>query len=568
MNTYAPDTDKKNDLSLANAVLQKQNNEKSISPFEDNRSLAIVQQKLQKTMANHYVQEQITVSNQNFAEQPAILQPESKTIQSLSNKAPIQLFSVEEAPENQKIYSRSENMITGMESPNHEFYVRGEDAFPIMNGYIKQSPLELYQSNTIMLFNTKMYEVGLRYSTQRRPDEARKEQISRKEVKSKFFESDKKENLQKMYEEKILPQIKEYRDMIFTSARQGIDLQGLNPSTIKPITNYLFDLTSSLNLFKKVINTELANKGDFNEDTEALSQVSLSLIQSVEEPLYQNNLIKQQLIQSKQSLLEVWFDEMDREEVNVVGKILFRILDSLSDLIGIFPDEGVNMIPFHKYNFNREMLQKLYSRDNIALYRACDVQASTLLGNKITPENTEQLKNYNAGAEQAFHYATKIWKSGNDWVSLEHFAASERERIISGTENAKFKNLDHTWQFIMQGSIDSQDEGLSDEDKYFEVYTKIRYYLKGLTEHERGSFDTSIRERMDRDEALRFIQLGESGQLSNVFGWYAFYGRVSDQEKEKTLIGALEQIDIARQAGIDPLVHSKGSWDSLMELMR
>jgi hypothetical protein len=225
------------------------------------------------------------------------------------------------------------------------------------------------------------------------------------------------------------------------------------------------------------------------------------------------------------------------------------------------------MMPFHQYNFNLEIIQNLFSPDNLVLFRACDVQASTLLGNKLTPQNAHQLKNYNAGQESAFHYATKILASGSDWVTLEHFAASVREREISGIGRSKFKNLDHTWQFIMQGQgSDTAMDAVSREDKYFEIYTKIRYYLKGITQHETGAFDTARRDRTTdstKKEHQWYVQLGDSSQLANIMGWRAFYKKIASEGEENELINFLERMDLPRTDDMDPVVHSKQSWDHL-----
>ena len=483
----------------------------------------------------------------------------------------IQRYEVKQAPEDHKIYSRSGNgnMITGMGSPNHDFFVAHNEAFPVMNELIKDSPLELFARSRKTLFANSMFQVGLRYKTSRLTDEARKEQIRQKSVKKKFFEPEEKGNLQLQYEKHVLPNIKLYRENIAHETLEKINRLGIDPSTIKAIRTRLYDLMGSLNLFKKVFTAELANRGEFDQESEELAGVSLGLIQTVEGPLYKTDLTRTDLAQARQTLLETWFDEEDRDNPNLISKIVYAIRDNLEALIAAFPeDRPVNMFLFQKYNFNLEIIQKLYDRDNLVLYRACDVQASTLLGNKVTEENAQQLKNYSAGGG-AFHYATKILGSGADWVTLEHFAASELERKISGTERAKFKNLDHTWQFIMQGVQPSVKKGISNEDKYFEIYTKIRYYLKGLVQHQQGEFDTARRDRLERPEVERFVQLSESSQLSNVMGWRAFYDRISDENEEQRLIDVLSRIEgIALIEKKDPLVFAKESWDDLMALMK
>ncbi|WP_264537885.1 DUF4157 domain-containing protein [Flavobacterium sp. N1736] len=481
---------------------------------------------------------------------------------------PIQRYSIKKAPENNKIYSQSDNkvMLTGMGSPNHDFFVEHSQAFPIMNNMIKNSPLEIFPRTTEKLFDKNMLKAGLRYKTDRLVDEGRKEKIKRKDVKEDFFESKKTENVQKEYELHVLPHIKAYRELILNSAKHKIENIGLSKGVVSAIRGSLYELITSLNLFKKVFNGEIANKGEFDEDSKNLAHVGLELIRTVENPLYETDLTKAKLIAAKQTLLETWFDEEDRDNPNLLSQIVYSIRDNLSALISVFPNQPVDMMPFHQYNFNLEIIQNLFSPDNLVLFRACDVQASTLLGNKLTHENKDQLKNYNAGQEGAFHYATKILGAGSDWVTLEHFAASVKEREISGIGRSKFKNLDHTWQFIMQGQSHSTTPGVSNEDKYFEIYTKVRYYLKGITKHETGAFDTARRDRISdptKAESDWYVQLGDSSQLSNIMGWRAFYKKIATEGEENELINFLERMDLPRTEGMDPLVHSKLSWDHL-----
>ncbi|CAD0009123.1 eCIS core domain-containing protein [Flavobacterium salmonis] len=484
------------------------------------------------------------------------------------NHLPIQRYSIKKAPENNRIYSQSNNgnMLTGMGSPNHDFYVEHTQAFPVMNTMIENSPLEIFGRAKEKLFGKNMLKAGLRYKTNRLVDEGRKEQIKRKDIKEDFFESKKTENVQLQYEHNVLPHIKAYRQLILNSAKHKIENIGLSKPVVSAIIGSLYELITSLNLFKKVFNSEIANKGDFYEDSKNLAHVGLELIRTVDHPLYETNLTKAKLITAKQTLLETWFDEEDRDNPNLINQIVYSIRDNLSTLISVFPNQPVDMMPFHQYNFNLEIIQNLFSPDNLVLFRACDVQASTLLGNKLTSQNAHQLKNYNAGQEGAFHYATKILQSGTDWVTLEHFAASVREREISGIGGSKFKNLDHTWQFIMQGQSQSTTPGISNEDKYFEIYTKIRYYLKGITQHETGTFDTARRDRVTdptRKEHEWYVQLGDSSQLANIMGWRAFYKKIASEGEENELINFLERMDLPRSDGMDPLVHSKQSWDHL-----
>lgn len=481
----------------------------------------------------------------------------------------IQRYQVEEAPENRQIYARSDNknMITGMGTPNHDFFVAHTEAFPVMNNVIKDSPLELISRGQKQLFKQTMYQVGLRYKTSRLKDEARKEQIKQKTVKEKFFESEDRSNLQLEYQKKILPNIKLYRENILKETIANIDQLGLNKSVVKAIRSNLYELMTSLNLFKKVFNAELANKGEFDEGSAELASVGLGLIRTVEEPLYRTDLTRQDLKAARQSLLETWFDEDDRDNPNLISKIVYGIRDNLEALIKAFPrGQRVNMMLFQKYNFNLEIIQQLYDKDNLVLYRACDVQASTLLGNKITKENAQLLKVYNANVDRYFHYVTKILESGGDWVTLEHFAADPRDKLISGTEEAKFKNLDHTWQYIMQGSHPSTVEGVSNEDKYFEIYTKIRYYLKGVEQHQAGGFDTS--KRPTEEQPQKRVQLGEFSHLANVMGWRAFYEKIADKKKEYQLMDGLNKIEETLYQGLDPLVHAKQAWDDLMALLK
>lgn len=492
-----------------------------------------------------------------------------------SKHAPIvQRFQVREAPEDDKIYSQSDNgnMVTGMETPNHDFYVRHGDAFPVMNDCIKDSPLELFPRNKRKLFGQNMYSVGARYKTHRLVDEGRKEKIKQGTVKEDFFESNNRVNLQLEYEQKVLPYIKEFRETIADQAKLDLDSMGLAPNVVKSIRMWLYELVGNINLFKNVLTAELANSGEFDEDAEGMAAAGLLVVEQVEDVLYKPDLTQQDLQEAKHNLLCTWFDEDNRDSPNLISKVLYRILDGLSELIERFPDDQpIDMMPFHRYNFNTELIQKLYSPDNLVLFRACDVHASTLLGNKITPENQHQLKGYSAGqnGHGELHFVTKILTSGSDWITFEHFAASEREHEVSGVgfQGRGFKNLDHTWQFLMQGVQPSTQQDISDEDKYFETYTKIRYYLKGLVAHQTGSFNDSIRDRSQRENYSRFVMLSGTGQLANVFSWRAFYRRVVEDGEEKELEKVLTAMDYQMLEGNDPLVHAKESWDQLVRLV-
>lgn len=488
---------------------------------------------------------------------------------SLGNALTVQRYQVRKAPEDGRIYSQSDNgvLATGMGTPNHELYSTSYDSVNVINKNIKASPLEVYVLGNKALFGQEMFSLGLRYKSKRLVDEGRKEKIRRKEIKGDFIESSKKGNLQKQYETRVLPYIQLFRETVVGRALDEIEEMGLEKSEAKVVRNYLYEVVQAVNLFKKVVNAELANTGKFDKGTARLSEVYLRLIETVEDPLYRVDLTRDDLKAAKQQLLELWFDDIDRENPNLVNQVSLRILDELNHLIRVFPkDRALNMMPFHRTNFNVELISHLYSTDNLALYRACDVQASTLLGNKLTPENVHRLKIYSAGVDTHFHYATKIVETGNDWVTLEHFALSEREREVSGLEGAAAKNLDHTWQYIMQGSTPSTKDTISDQDQYFEHYTKIRYYLKGLRAHQSGVFDPERRQRAYGPNDKSNFNLSGMSHLSNVIGWKAFQDRVSNPEEENKLRNEMNHMDLYNYPGMDPLVHSKLTWDHIMGL--
>jgi len=119
----------------------------------------------------------------------------------------------------------------------------------------------------------------------------------------------------------------------------------------------------------------------------------------------------------------------------------------------------------------------------------------------------------------------------------------------------------------MQGTAQSSKQEVSKEDKYFEIYTKIRYYLKGLKEHEKGKFDTSRRPRTSEGKKEQYIQGGINSQFANVLSWKAFYGKVLQDEEEENLMDKTLGNDFL-SLEMDPLVHAKESWDQLMELQK
>ncbi|MDB5769016.1 MAG: hypothetical protein JWQ61_3830 [Collimonas fungivorans] len=382
-----------------------------------------------------------------------------------------QLYRIEREPVTTQVYSVSDDnsMVTGMATPNHEFYVNNATRIGAMNNAISASPLLFYSAGTASLFGRDYFRVGLSFDTAR-------------------LRGSHQDDLQAQYRNQVLPEIRAFREGRRAGKTAEIDAAAvMSEGRIKPtlINPALAASVRKLELFKKLILSQLALASYRDGETAAIGDAG-RIVTTLESALYSADITRG-AVAARLEELAPYFREEDNPArfplTPILRATLLELRAAVAMLAAALPEDlPVDLMSFHNANFQARQVEAVDGPDNVLLYRACDVAASTLLGNKITEQNAQRLKTYVGGAT-AFHYATKILQSGGDWVTLEGFAASDRERGIIGIEDDdSAKNIDDTWQYIMYGAL-AGDGGtpLSDEDRYFALYTKLRYYLKGIT---------------------------------------------------------------------------------------
>jgi hypothetical protein len=457
-----------------------------------------------------------------------------------------QLYRIEREPVTQQVYSVSNDnsMVTGMTTPNHEFYVERAPQIGAMNNAISASPLQFYSAGTASLFGRDYYRVGLSFDTGRvrgsAPDDRR---------------APRQDNLQALYRDQVLPEIRAFRQGRRAGKAAEIDAAAVasegqvNPAFINPALAFS---VRRLELFKKLILSQLTQAAYRDDETGAIDDAG-RIVATLEGVLYSTDITRG-AVTARLEQLAPYF----REEENparfartpILRTTLLELRGGVAALAAALPvDLPVDLMSFHNASFQARQVEAVDGPDNVLLYRACDVTASTLLGNKITEQNAQRLKTYVAGSGGAFHYATKILQSGGDWVTLEGFAASDRERGIIGIEDDdSAKNVDDTWQYIMYGAL-AGDGGplLSDEDRYFALYTKLRYYLKGITAP--GVFGPTQRAKLvpkpidpARLEALFPVATG-------VVGYFSRLVTDTPQEKAQALFRQLQATGLLDRNG-------------------
>ena len=387
----------------------------------------------------------------------------------------VQLMKTARAEEDGKIYSVSDtdNVATGMTTPNHELYLREAGRIEAINAAMAASPLEAYAGAARDLFGRSYTAVELRFKRNLGPDGV---------------------NLQAAYESQVKPGIEAFRGGLQQQAEDvlpgGKDSTVASRVDVAGISRELRGATAAVELFKKLVQTTLANRTDVVD----LAPVR-TLVRGMEATIYAREATKSTTTDMLAEILHL-LDDPARNGIPADRLILETVAQIREHAIGLVAelpaDAALDLISFHRRNFQVEALNTVRRADsNVLLYRACDVMASTVLGNELTPERAQQLKVYEAGVG-AFHYAAKILTEGGDWVSLESFAASERDRSITGVTD--FRNLDQTWQYVMYGSLAGPADGPSAEDRFFEAYTRLRYLLKGIEEP--GRFRSRAAEKL------------------------------------------------------------------------
>lgn len=473
-----------------------------------------------------------------------------------NGNAPVQRYEIKRSMENGKAYTASSDgkMVTGMGTPNHELYLLNKPDFTQINNVIAHSPLEAYIKAEVTLFEKKYYSVGLRFKTNRNKEQA-KEAVS-----SSWFPS--KVNLNAKYAENIVPKAKAFRQGLLSEKKAKVE-ESL--PEYKALAAEVKKLTESFHLFKKIVNATLAAAGAWNDTVKGKAVLAHGFIAIVEKVLHATELNKGQAEAVKEELAGLDILGLDD---NLIFTTATQVGGHLTAMVDAFPPETtVNMLDIQSLHFQESNIASLDSEDAVLLYRACDVTSATLLGNIISDDNKQYSKVYNAETQKAFHYATKVLSSGTDWISLEGFAASDIERAIAGTDkdDTTFRNVDNTWQFIMQGSAEGTDVALSKDDNFFALYTKIRYLLKGIDGDKegvsKGVFDKQVRDRLGKPAHERNIAKGLTGDIMNAKAWEAF---LKGREDPGDVPAINEQAFDDYDKKVNPVIAGYRNWDKVI----
>jgi hypothetical protein len=457
-----------------------------------------------------------------------------------ADAAPVtQLYRIEREPVTQQVYSVSDDnsMVTGMATSNHEFYVERAPQIGAMNNAIAASPLLFYSSGTARLFGLDYYRVGLSF------DNARVREGGQ-------------DDLRAQYRDRVLPEIRSFREGRRAGKAAEIDAAAVasegqvNPAFINPALAFS---VRRLELFKKLILSLLTQASYRDDETGAIDDAG-RIVATLEGVLYSTDITRG-AVTARLEQLAPYF----REEENparfartpILRTTLLELRGGVAALAAALPvDLPVDLMSFHNASFQARQVEAVDGPDNVLLYRACDVTASTLLGNKITEQNAQRLKTYVAGSGRGFHYATKILQSSGDWVTLEGFAASDRERNIIGIDDDTAKNVDDTWQYIMYGAL-AGDGGtpVSNEDRYFALYTKLRYYLKGIAAP--GVFGPEQRDKLIPRPvgAWRLQPLFPVSVAKGIGGYLSRLATDAPQKKAEALLKQLQEVGLLDKQG-------------------
>ncbi|MCG8458580.1 MAG: hypothetical protein MI919_20060, partial [Holophagales bacterium] len=404
---------------------------------------------------------------------------------------PIQRYSLEREPTSKKLYSVSDGkaLVTGMETPNHELYVDNPTKIGHMNNAAADSPLEFFSEGQQTLFQRAYRKVGLRFQTAR------------------YRGPQQRQDTQELYEKAIVPRAKEFRENLLGKKLSEIEVvrakssNELDPESLGPALQLA---TKKLELFKKVVLSELAS--DPEAAPKALPDAQ-TIVKTAESGIYSREARQVSFSDVIQELSHLFDEDVvthDLPRTAAIRDTMAELWQALDDLWKALPaNTPVDLMSFHSANFQAEQIEMLESDNKVLLYRACDVMASTLLGNQVRQTNRDRIEAYFTQHDRraVFHYSTQLASDGADWVSLESFAASDRDRQVTGFDESigdqdSYKNIDNTWQYIMYGSIAGPETSLSDQDRSFVLYTRLRYLLKGVDKA--GGYNPDPRAKLER----------------------------------------------------------------------
>ncbi|HEU4323641.1 MAG TPA: hypothetical protein VFS21_10880 [Roseiflexaceae bacterium] len=442
----------------------------------------------------------------------------------------VQRYSIETEPKLGTLYSVSDDqrMVTGMGTPNHDLYVDRGSMLEEIRQATKGSMLAFSAGKTQELFGktyTKV-KVGFKKVQFTTPPEVQQPNLLQS-IAGKGKPQEHLVDLDSEYQKKVVPGIVKQSKGKYKEVLEKI-WQTLWVKSFGDVQTVLNTLVKDLELFKKLVIANQATE-DYH-DVSNIMEIPRRIVETVENAIYSDQATKSSLKSAsdelQQQAQQMWLVLGADEHLK---SALVDLIQRVGSLFHVMPEEmPVDLMLVHSANYQEAMLRSMEKGDPM-FYRACDVMASTILANQITPQNEDQLKIYSAGGGSgAFHYAAKILKSGKDWVSLESFAASDRDAKVLGL-NAKNRgmNLDNSWQYMMYGSIRKRGETVGEEDNAFELYTKLRYYLKGIKEP--GRFSTNQRERLHstipKDAFVSIVginsdqstKIWETLQMSSVF---------------------------------------------------
>lgn len=385
----------------------------------------------------------------------------------------VQAMSVQKEPTQNRLFAVSDDrhMITGMDTPNHELYVDSQSLIDEMNRFAARSKLYFRPALKGNLFGKPYSSVQAGFKDKEEVRVINPKLLGRKS---------KKVNLESAYFKRVAPEIGAFRREKKRAVQQELGAC-LTKQEYLSLKGNIKGLTSAVELFKKLVIYDQATE-DYHDVVNPMDRY-LAFVERAEDLVYTKEATTATM-QTKWVALANASEPLawDTRSNLLLQEQLSRVMIFAKKVVkSIPPDKTIDLFLLHRDNTEDEMIHSIEQHEPM-FYRACDVMAATLMGNTMDATNKEQLKIYSADGTGAFHYAAKVLQSGNDWVTLESFAAGERETEVFGIkEDALEKNLDNSWNYLMYGSLRKKHaDFLSPDDNYFELYTKLRYYLKGI----------------------------------------------------------------------------------------
>ena len=349
----------------------------------------------------------------------------------VSSNEPVQKYAVARNTVDRKLYNISENakMICGVDYPNHELFVKNSGMINTLNNSIPSGLIE-FKSNG-------KYDVSLDGKT-------------------------------KVQYEKVYPEYKNNHEKL--SAENSEKIQSNSVDVMKNelgVTNKFRDASSeraitkvnTLNESMRKTLTQLMYK---HTDIQELKEVHSDVVEAyqaihshIEKDLNKSNT-RNALTKARETVDSAKAELSDQHaEVGLMLGEISNKLAEMSTTLNAINSRGPNSRR-RAYVYDHEQYAK--QKENLLLPRGCDLVASTTTGrtgSNDTDDGASVVK-FQVSDSSAHHYATKIFKDGGDFTTIEGFA------------DGRYPVFDKTWEFIMHGN------GLSIEAA-FKKYTQIRY---------------------------------------------------------------------------------------------